>query len=78
MSTLETAFELDGVQFLIASQGKVPRLGWPYKKIFRSLAESDDGVQAAARILNELGDYYEVARNRRGKDEVPVSADQCT
>jgi hypothetical protein len=71
MSTLETAFELDQVRYMIASQGKVPRLGWPYKEIFGSLGENS--ARAADQILDALGKHYEVARNRLGKDEVPVA-----
>jgi len=47
MSTLETAFELDHARFMIASQGKVPRLNWPYKELFRCLAENEDPEKAA-------------------------------
>jgi hypothetical protein len=60
MSTLETAFELDHARFMIASQGKVPRLNWPYKEIFRCLAENKEPESAADWILDALGAHYEI------------------
>ena len=85
MGMLETAFELEGAaDYMIASQGRVPRLSWPYVDIFRRLAISPGKLKTAEEIKKyvngvavgirqDLQSFYEVARNRRGKDEVPFS-----
>ena len=85
MGMLETAFELEGAaDYMIASQGRVPRLGWPYVDIFRRLALSPEKRETPAEIKGyvkgvahdirkDLESFYEVARNRRGKDVVSFS-----
>ena len=85
MGMLETAFELeDAADYMIASQGRVPRLGWPYVDIFRRLALSQEKRETVADIKDYVDDvahgvrqdlqaFYEVARNRRGKDVVSFS-----
>src|SRR5262249_12006635 len=58
-------------------QGRVPQIGWPYAELFTSLASAaaaEDGPERVAeRLLENLGQYYELSRNRAGKDEVPFS-----
>ena len=75
MSTLETAVELKGAaQFMIGSQGRVPQVGWPYEDIFKHLAGPDDVRTVAEQLVNDLNVFYSAARNRAGKDEVPISS----
>ena len=75
MSTLETAVELKGAaQFMIGSQGRVPQVGWPYEDIFKHLAGRDDVRTVAKQLVDDLNVFYSAARNRAGKDEVPISS----
>ncbi len=74
VATLETAYQLRGVaEWIIASQGKVPQQGWPYKKMLDVLSNAPCGrvEQVAANLVDALGSFYELAGNRPDKDEVP-------
>jgi hypothetical protein len=74
MSTLEAACELrDGAKFMVSSQSLVPIDGWPYKEIFDCLASDETGT-VAARLVDALGDYYDMATNRPKLSEVSFGA----
>jgi Clostripain family len=74
MSTLEAACELrDGAKFMVSSQTRVPIDGWPYKEMFECLS-SDETPTVAARLVEVLGDYYDVATNRPKLNEVAYGA----
>jgi hypothetical protein len=73
MSTLETAYELQGAaSYMIASQGLVPVKDGPYVRLVDVL-DSRPTESSAAGILGELGRFYEDPKNRGDQDEVPYS-----
>lgn len=76
MSTIETAFELEPyAEYMIASQAKVPQVGWPYEEMFSALATTHplNVGRAAAQLRDELHRFYQLSRNRVEGDEVPYS-----
>src|SRR5256885_14500215 len=63
---------------MIGSPGKVPQVGWPYEQMFASIAELVAHDRASAEnvgkaVLEDIAGFYDVARNRPGKDEVPFA-----
>jgi hypothetical protein len=78
IATLETALELRHVaRYMIASQNRVPQEGFPYAHMFRILSaqhQGEDEVSVKAdKLLSSLEFFYDQARNRVGKAEVPFS-----
>jgi len=74
MANLETAYELSGLaDYLLASPGLVPVVGWPYEEMFKALTKDDQPLDAGRRILDVLKAYYKIESNRKPHDEVPYS-----
>jgi hypothetical protein len=76
MSTIETAFELAPyAEHMLASQARVPQIGWPYEDIFSTLDETDprETERAAVKLRDHLWNFYSLSRNRAERDEVPYS-----
>ena len=82
MATLEIAYELSGLaDYVLASPGLVPVVGWPYDEMFGGLADDKHwalqrdqrALDAAKQILAALGDHYEVPANKDPHEEVPYS-----
>jgi Clostripain family len=73
MSTLETAYELQGsVRYMIASQGRVPAEGYPYERILHSL-DARPTRSTAEQILRELAFFYENPQHRGAHEEILYS-----
>src|SRR5262249_51338777 len=74
MDNLETAVHLaDVAEFIIASQGIVPFTNWSYEAMFARLAEGGDSEAVASALVELLGDFYDKAKNRPKRDEVPFA-----
>ena len=67
MATLETAYELSGLaDYLLASPGLVPVVGWPYDEMFGALTERDaPALEQAMRLLDALRAHYETEEKQR-------------
>ena len=77
MSTLETAYEMQGVaKYAIGSQALIPIKGvWPYTDLFSILQTASSGNElfVARALAVRLGTHYDDALNRAGFAEVPMS-----
>jgi Clostripain family len=80
MSTLETAFQLEGTsKYIIASPGLVvPFREWPYEKIFKQLVPDHSTETVARNIFAALGDFYDLAENRSNVPGVPPVLDEVS